>query len=102
MQDYATTDKTDWFIQKMGSEWLSGPEIIKLAASDFPGFPRKTLEGTIGQYWSDCVNPKWWTNQNIQRRGLKVVKAGRRRHIERSTGVAQTGTAADRGGRGQS
>ena len=102
MADYEAFNKTDWFIQKLSSGWFSRREIIELAAKEFPSVSRKTLEGTIGQYWSDCVNPKWWTNQNIQKHGLKVAESGRRRHIERSTRVAQTGTAANRGGRGQS
>lgn len=92
MQDYKTVDKTGWFIQKMRSGWFSRPEIVALAASDFPSISRKTLDGTIGQYWSDSVNPKWGTYKAIQARGLKVVEnAGRRRIVDSGGGVAPPG-----------
>jgi hypothetical protein len=58
MSDYRTTDKTEWFTRKMMSGWFSRAEIVDVAASGFPGIARKTLDGTIGQYWSDSVNPK--------------------------------------------
>lgn len=44
MSDYRTLDKTEWFIQKMMSGWFSRTEIVDLAASEFPGTPRKTLD----------------------------------------------------------
>ncbi len=82
MPDYENTDKTEWLIQKMSSDWFSRKEIVTLAATEFPGTSRKKLDGTIGQYWSDSVNPKYQTYKTIQGRGLKVViDAVRRRHI---------------------
>ena len=81
MSDYRTLDKTEWFIQKMMSGWFSRTEIVDLAASEFPGTPRKTLDGTIGQYWSDSVNPKWGTYKAISAKGLKVIESASRRHI---------------------
>jgi hypothetical protein len=81
MSDYRTTDKTEWFIRKMMSGWFSRAEIVDLAASGFPGIARKTLDGTIGQYWSDSVNPKWGTYKAIEARGLKVIENYGRRHI---------------------
>ncbi len=85
MLDYRTVDKTGWFIQQMKSAWLSRQEIVAIAAKEFPSTPVKTLDGTIGQYWSDCVNPKWGTYKAIQARGLKVVEnAGKRRIVEGS------------------
>lgn len=61
MSDYSSVNKTAWFIQKMMSGWFSRTEIVDLAAAEFPSIARKTLDGTIGQYWSDSVNPKWGT-----------------------------------------
>jgi len=81
MPDYGTMDKTGWFIQKMRSAWFSQPEIVELAASEFPSVSRKTLDGTIGQYWSDAVNPKSGTYKAIQARGLRVVESAGRRRI---------------------
>jgi len=75
MSDYRTIDKTDWFIQRMISGWFSRPEIVELAESEFAGIYRKTLDGTIGQYWSDSVNPKWGTCKAIQSRGLKIIES---------------------------
>src|SRR5579859_6056079 len=89
MPDYKTTDKTGWFIEKMGTGWFSRQEIEGIAAKEFPNTPAKTLDGTIGQYWSDSVNPKWGTYKAIQARGLKVVeKAGKRRIVERGEAFA--------------
>lgn len=83
--DYETTNKMDWFIEKMKGGWLSRQEILKLAASTFPGERQEKLEGTIGQYWSDSVNPKWEVYKAIQARGLVVVeKGGRRLIVEKS------------------
>jgi hypothetical protein len=94
--DYKTIDKTDWFIQQMRSGAFSRHEIVAFAAKEFPSIPVKTLDGTIGQYWSDSVNPKWGTYKAIQARGLKVVEnSGRRRIVERS-GIAQIPSATDR------
>jgi hypothetical protein len=85
MLDYRTLDKTGWFIDQMKSGSLSRQEIVAIAAREFPSIPVKTLDGTIGQYWSDSVNPKWGTYKAIQARGLKVVEnAGRRRIVEGS------------------
>ncbi len=85
MPDYKAVDKTEWFIQKMRSGWFSRPEIVGLAAKEFPNVPKKTLDGTIGVYWSDSVNPKWSTYKAIQARGLTVVeKDGRRCLVLRS------------------
>src|SRR5260370_40091245 len=85
MVDYRSLDKTDWFIKKMSAGWFSRSEIVEAAVREFPAVPRKTLDGTIGQYWSDCVNPKWGTYKAIQARGRKVVEnAGRRRVVETS------------------
>ena len=81
MSDYSALDKTEWFIQKMMSGWFSRTEIVDLAASEFPGTARKTLDGTIGQYWSDSVNPKWGTYKAIIAKGLKIVENAGRRHI---------------------
>lgn len=81
MSDYRTTDKTEWFIRKMMSGWFSRTEIVDLAASEFPDIARKTLDGTIGQYWSDSVNPKWGTYKAIEAKGLKVIENDGRRHI---------------------
>jgi hypothetical protein len=82
MRDYKALNKTDWFIEKMESSWLSLPEIVDLAAQEFPGVSRKTLYGTIGQYWSDSVNPKWSTYKAIDKRGLETVERSGRRHIQ--------------------
>ena len=85
MLDYKTIDKTDWFIQQMKSGSFSRQEIVGIAAKQFPSIPVKTLDGTIGQYWSDSVNPKWGTYKAIHARGLKVVEnAGKRRIVEAS------------------
>jgi hypothetical protein len=93
MQDYRTLDKTGWFIQHMRSGWFSRQEIVGIAAKEFPSIPVKALDGTIGQYWSDSVNPKWGTYKAIQARGLKVVEdAGKRSIVE--DGGAVTSTAA--------
>src|ERR1022692_3259100 len=83
MLDYKTLDKTDWFIQQMKSGSFSRQEIVGIAAKAFPSVPVKTLDGTIGEYWSDSVNPKWGTYKAIQARGLEVVEnAGKRRIVE--------------------
>jgi hypothetical protein len=80
---YKTIDKTDWFIQQMKAGSFSRHEIVAIAAKEFPSIPVKTLNGTIGQYWSDSVNPKWGTYKAIQARGLKVVEnAGKRRIVD--------------------
>src|ERR1700758_788231 len=85
MLDYETIDKTDWFIQQMKSGSFSRQEIVAIAAREFPTISAKTLDGTIGQYWSDSVNPKWGIYKAIQARGLKVVEnAGKRRIVEAS------------------
>ena len=85
MLDYKTLDKTDWFIQQMKSGSFSRQEIVGIAAKAFPSVPVKTLDGTIGQYWSDSVNPKWGTYKAIQARGLEVVEnAGKRSIVEGS------------------
>jgi hypothetical protein len=85
MSDYRTLDKTEWFIQHMRSGWFSRQEIVGIATKEFPSTPVKTLDGTIGQYWSDSVNPKWGTYKAIQARGLKVVEnAGKRSIVEGS------------------
>jgi hypothetical protein len=81
MSDYRTTDKTEWFIRKMMSGWFSRTEIVDLAVSEFPSIARKTLDGTIGQYWSDSVNPKWGAYKAIEAKGLKVIENDGRRHI---------------------
>jgi hypothetical protein len=89
MSDYKTIDKTGWFIQQMKMGWLSRQQIVEIAAKEFPNIPLKTLDGTIGQYWSDSVNPKWGTYKAIQARGLKVEEnAGKRRIAEGSGGFA--------------
>jgi energy-coupling factor transporter ATP-binding protein EcfA2 len=97
MRDYKTVDKTEWFIRQMKSGWLSRREIVEIAATDFPSTPVKTLDGTIGQYWSDSVNPKWGTYKAIQARGLKVVEnAGKRRIVEgRSDGPREMWNSND-------
>jgi hypothetical protein len=82
MADYGTIDKTGWFIRHMMSDWLSRKDIVEIAAKEFPFTPVKTLDGTIGQYWSDSVNPKWGTYKAIEARGMRVVEnAGRRRIV---------------------
>jgi hypothetical protein len=91
MLDYRTLDKTGWFIEQMKSGSLSRQEIVAIAAKEFPSIPVKTLDGTIGQYWSDSVNPKWGTYKAIQARGLKVVEnAGKRRIVEGSGTFTET------------
>jgi hypothetical protein len=83
MPDYNAMDKTDWFIQKMRSGCFSRREIVELAATESPSISEKVLDSTIGQYWSDSVNPKWSTWKAIRARGLRVVEAeGRRRIVE--------------------
>lgn len=83
MPNYKTIDKTGWFIQHMRSGWFSRLEIVGIAAKEFPSISVKTLDGTIGQYWSDSVNPKWGTYKAIRARGLKVVeRAGKRSIVE--------------------
>jgi hypothetical protein len=72
MADYKTTDKTEWFVRKMRSGYFTRQEIVGQAASEFPGIRSKTLDGTIGQYWSDSVNPKWGTYKAIRALGLTV------------------------------
>jgi hypothetical protein len=82
MPDYKTIDKTEWFIRQMKLGSLSRQEIVAIAAKEFPGTSVKTLDGTIGTYWSDSINPKWGTYKAIQARGLKVVEnAGKRRIV---------------------
>jgi hypothetical protein len=84
---YKTIDKTGWFIQQMKSGWFSRQEIVAIAAKEFPSIPVKTLDGTIGQYWSDSVNPKWGTYKAIQARGLRVVENGGKRSIVEGSGT---------------
>lgn len=99
MQDYKTADKTRWFIKQMKSGWLSRQEIVGIAAKEFPSASAKTLDGTIGQYWSDCVNPKWGTYKAIQALGLRVVEDdGKRRIVEASE--ASSPILNDRAARG--
>jgi hypothetical protein len=88
MTDCRSVDKTAWFIQYMRSGWFSRQEIVGIAAKEFPNIPVKTLDGTIGRYWSDSVNPRWGMYKAIQARGLKVVEnAGKRRIVEGSSTV---------------
>lgn len=83
MLDYKAIDKTDWFIQKMSSRPFSRLEIVELAQTEFPDISAKVLRGTIGQYWSDSINPKWSTWKAIRSRGLNVVDAhGRRQFVK--------------------
>src|SRR6266571_3119199 len=93
MSDYRTVDKTEWFIRQMKSAWSSRQEI---AAKEFPSTPVKTLDGTIGQYWSDSVNPKWGTYKAIQARGLKVVENAGKRSIVEGSGNFSTAAANNR------
>jgi hypothetical protein len=44
LSDYTTIDKTEWFIKQMKSGWLSRPEIVEIAAKEFPTTPVKTLD----------------------------------------------------------
>ena len=88
--DYKTIDKTDWFIQQMKSGSFSRREIVAIAAKEFPSVPVKTLDGTIGQYWSDSVNPKWGTYKAIQARGLEVAENAGKRRIVMSSAVTLT------------
>ena len=91
MLDYNRIDKTGWFIQRMSSGWFSRQELVGVAATEFPDIPLKTLDGTLGQYWSDSVNPKWGTFKAIQARGLRVVEnAGKRRIVVSSEAFAQS------------
>jgi hypothetical protein len=95
MLDYNSIDKTGWFIQRMSSGWFSRQELVGVAATEFPDIPLKTLDGTIGQYWSDCVNPKWGTFKAIQARGLRVVEnAGKRRIVGSREAFAQSAVIA--------
>jgi hypothetical protein len=86
MSGYETMNKTEWFIQKMRSGWFSRRGIVDLAETEFPDVSRKTLEGTIGQYWTDSVNPEWPTYKAIRARGLKIAKDGHRRRIVEDSG----------------
>lgn len=86
MSDYEATDKTDWFIRKLSGGWFSRQEIMKLAATEFPTVSWKLINGTIGQYWTDSVNPNWETYKAIRGRRLTVREKGRRRHIVDETG----------------
>ncbi len=79
----------------MSSGRFSRHEIVQLAASNFPDVPWKTLDGTIGQYWSDSVNPKWSTWKAIQARGLSVLEDRGRRHI---TGGGRTNPSVSSNG----
>jgi hypothetical protein len=90
MPDYKTIDKTEWFIQQMKLGSLSRQEIVAIAAKEFPGTPVKTLDGTIGTYWSDSVNPKWGTYKAIQARGLRVVENTNKRRIVEGSGPFST------------
>lgn len=81
MEDYSRIDKTQWFIQKMSEGWYSRQEIIEAAKVDFPDIPKRILEGTIGQYWSDAPNEKWGTWKAIRAKGLRVKEDGGRRHL---------------------
>ena len=88
MTDYGTTDKTDWFIREMSLGWFNRREIVDLAVSEFPDIPSKKLDGTIGQYWSDSVSPKWGTYKAIHARGLRVEEKDSRRRIVPNGGVS--------------
>lgn len=81
MSDYDSVIKIDWFIEKLLSAGHSRQGIIGRAAQEFPDIPLKTLEGTIGQYWTDSVNPKWPAFKAIIDRGLRVVEEGGIRRI---------------------
>lgn len=96
MLDYKTLDKTGWFIEQMKSGSFSRQEIVAIAAKEFPSIPVKTLDGTIGQYWSDSVNPKWGTYKAIQARGLRVVENGGKRSIVKCGGTFNQPVANDR------
>lgn len=96
MLDYKTLDKTVWFIEQMKSGSFSRQEIVAIAAKEFPSIPVKTLDGTIGQYWSDSVNPKWATYKAIQARGLRVVENGGKRSIVEGCGTFTQPVANDR------
>jgi hypothetical protein len=74
----------------MSSGWFSRQEIVELAATEFPDISGKVLNGTIGQYWSDSVNPKWAPWKAIRARGLRVVEADGRRHLQKDTGCPAT------------
>ena len=93
MLDYKTLDKIDWLILQMKSGSFSRQEIIRIAAKAFPSIPVKTLDGTIGQYWSDSVNPKWGTYKAIQARGLKVVENAGKRRIVKGNGTLTSSAA---------
>src|SRR5580692_8635209 len=99
MLDYKRIDKTGWFIEQMSSGWFSRQELVGVAATEFPDTPLKTLDGTIGQYWSDSVNPKWGTYKAIQARGLKVVENGGKRCIVESSGTVTLPAVSDRNSR---
>jgi hypothetical protein len=92
--DYKTIDKTEWFIEQMRSGSFSRQEIVAIAAKEFPSVPLKTLDGTIGQYWSDSVNPKWGTYKAIQARGLEVVENAGKRRIVVSSGAVTSPVAS--------
>ncbi len=92
---YKTIDKTDWFIQQMKSGWFSRQDIVAVAAKEFPSIPLKTLDGTIGQYWSDSINPKWGTYKAIQARGLRVVENDGKRSIVEDSGTFTKPVAND-------
>jgi hypothetical protein len=96
MLDYKTLDKTGWFIEQMKLGSFSRQEIVVIAAKEFPSIPVKTLDGTIGQYWSDSVNPKWGTYKAIQARGLRVVENGGKRSIVEGSGTFTQPVANDR------
>jgi hypothetical protein len=68
---------------------------VAIAAKEFSSIAVKTLDGTIGQYWSDSVNPKWGTYKAIQARGLRVVENGGKRSIVEGSGTFTQPVAND-------
>jgi hypothetical protein len=59
---------------------------MELAETEFPSPSWKTIDGTIGQYWSDSVNPEYSTYKEIRARRLKVEENGGRRRIVKDGG----------------
>ena len=68
---YSHTVKIEWSIEHMAS-WISRQELLHRAELQFPETPRKMLEGSIGQDWTDCTHPEY--GARFHRRELRGVE----------------------------
>jgi len=66
--DYARTEKITWVVKHMDT-WISKREFLHQAEVAFPNTPLETLNGTIGQYWTDSTNAKY--DAPFRRRGMR-------------------------------